>query len=101
MPPRVRALALASLLLACSAGAAHAATFTVTTGNDRVDTAPGDGLCIAQGLTAACTLRAAVQEANALPGADTIVPAGRARTDSGTAASTMRRRWATSTSPRP
>ena len=77
MPPRVRALVLASLLLVCSAGAAHAATFTVTTGNDRVDTAPGDGLCIAQGLTAACTLRAAVEEANVLPGPDTIVlPAG-------------------------
>src|SRR5215468_7166789 len=77
MPPRLRALVLASLLVLCSASAAHAATFTVTTGNDRADTAPGDGLCVAQGLTAACTLRAAVQEANALAGPDTIVlPAG-------------------------
>jgi len=77
MPPRVRALALAFLLLLCSAGAARGATFTVTTGNDRADTLPGDGQCVAQGLTAACTLRAAVQEANALPGADVIVlPAG-------------------------
>jgi hypothetical protein len=42
---------------------------------DAVDTSPGDGLCATAG--GECTLRAAVQETNALPGADTVqVPAG-------------------------
>src|SRR5689334_20201785 len=52
-----------------------AAVFTVDSTDDAVDANPGDGHC----ATAAgqCTLRAAVQEANATPGADTImVPAG-------------------------
>ncbi len=42
----------------------------VTSNADQVDAAPGDGMC----ATAAgdCTLRAAIQEANALPGFDTI-----------------------------
>ena len=56
------------------AGAA-AATFTVGSTQDAVDASPGDGIC-ATGASA-CTLRAAVMEANALPGQDTItVPAG-------------------------
>lgn len=43
---------------------------------DAVDDAPGDGAC--RTSTGACTLRAAVMEANAYPGADTIlVPPGR------------------------
>ena len=52
-----------------------AATFTVDSTADAEDANPGDGVC----ATAAgpCTLRAAIQEANALPGLDTIVvPAG-------------------------
>src|SRR5437773_2640657 len=54
---------------------AHAATFTVDSTVDAVDAAPGDGVCATAGGT--CTLRAAVQEANALGGANTIeVPAG-------------------------
>jgi large repetitive protein len=52
-----------------------AANFTVDTTTDAVDTSPGDGQC----RTAAnqCSLRAAIQEANALAGDDTItLPAG-------------------------
>jgi len=52
-----------------------AAVFTVDSTTDAVDAHPGDGHC----ATAAgqCTLRAAVQEANATPALDTIMlPAG-------------------------
>ncbi len=53
----------------------HAATFTVDSTVDAVDTAPGNGTCATS--AGICTLRAAIQEANALPGADTItLPAG-------------------------
>ena len=53
----------------------RAATFIVTSTADGVDTAPGDGFCITAATT--CTLRAAIQEANALSGADSItLPAG-------------------------
>lgn len=56
--------------------AASQATFTVNNTSDAIDVAPGNGVC--QTSTAGqCTLRAAIMEANALPGADTIVvPAG-------------------------
>src|SRR2546426_3780585 len=64
---------LASLLLAVAPVAA--ATFTVNDTADAVDAVLGDGTCATAGGT--CTLRAAIQEANALPGPDTImVPAG-------------------------
>ena len=54
---------------------AHAADFTVTSTADVVDANPGDGVCAT--ASSGCTLRAAVQEANALAGPDTIsVPAG-------------------------
>ncbi len=58
------------------APAAHArATFTVDSTLDAVDASPGDGLCA--DATGACTLRAAIQEANALAGDDSItLPAG-------------------------
>ena len=49
--------------------------FSVDSTTDAVDAVPGDGVC----ATAAteCTLRAAIMEANALPGPDAIVvPAG-------------------------
>lgn len=51
-----------------------AATFVVDSTADSVDAHPGDGVCADAG--GACTLRAAVMEANALPGADTIDLAG-------------------------
>lgn len=46
-------------------------TFTVDTTEDAVDAAPGDGACAT--ASGACSLRAAVQEANDLEGAQTIV----------------------------
>lgn len=53
-----------------------AVTFTVNNTTDEPDANPGDGICSST-PSGACTLRAAVMEANALPGDDTIaVPAG-------------------------
>jgi hypothetical protein len=68
--------ALPVLLLLPSLGsAALAAVFPVVSTEDATDAAPGDGACAA--ASAACTLRAAVMEANALAGADEIhLPAG-------------------------
>lgn len=61
--------------LVCASVPVSAAVFTVTSVADLGDAAPGNGICAAAG--GACTLRAAVQEANALAGADTIqLPAG-------------------------
>ena len=55
--------------------AAQAAAFTVDSTADAVDATPGDGVC--DDGAGNCTLRAAIIEANALPGADTVgVPAG-------------------------
>jgi CSLREA domain-containing protein len=51
--------------------AAQAAVFTVNSPSDAVDVAPGDGLCVT--ALGNCTLRAAIQEANALAGADAII----------------------------
>lgn len=63
-------------LLLALAPIASGADFLVTTTADSVDAAPGDGVCA--DADDACSLRAAVQEANALPGADQIeLPAGR------------------------
>ena len=75
---RVRALVI-SLGLVHMLTLSWAATFTVNSTADGADAAPGNGVC----ATAAgvCTLRAAVQEANALAGPDNItfspsLPAG-------------------------
>lgn len=48
----------------------QAATFVVDNEIDDIDNTPGDGVCAAE--VGGCTLRAAIQEANALPGLDTI-----------------------------
>lgn len=53
---------------------ALAADFTVNTTTDTVDAAPGNGTCADAGNQ--CSLRAAIMEANALSGADTITLAG-------------------------
>src|SRR5215207_3850749 len=54
---------------------AAAANFVVDSHVDEADAAPGDGLC--QTREGECTLRAAIQEANAWEGADSIsIPAG-------------------------
>jgi len=47
-----------------------AATFMVNSIGDGVDAAPGNGVCAT--ATADCSLRAAIEEANALPGTDAI-----------------------------
>jgi hypothetical protein len=68
------ALALTFALLP-AAGPAHAATFTVNDATDLVDSNTSDGQCRTAANT--CTLRAAIQQANALGGAHTItLPAG-------------------------
>ncbi|RAV17912.1 cadherin-like beta sandwich domain-containing protein, partial [Paenibacillus contaminans] len=57
------------------AGAAHAASFTVTTYSDTTDIAPGNGEC--RDISGQCSLRAALMETNILAGEDEIViPAG-------------------------
>jgi CSLREA domain-containing protein len=73
---QARALGCASRLSDQASGTTRTRqAFTVDSAADAVDALPGDGLC--QTAAGACTLRAAVQEANAFPGADTItVPAG-------------------------
>ena len=48
----------------------RAATFAVTSGSDSSDAVPGNGACADAG--GSCSLRAAIQEANALAGADSI-----------------------------
>jgi CSLREA domain-containing protein len=62
--------AVGGVLVLVFAGRVQAADFTVSSITDAVDAMPGDGMC----ATAAheCTLRAAVQEANALGGSNTI-----------------------------
>ncbi len=67
---------LSALALFALVGSAHAVIFTVNDTGDFVDETIGDGICDAAGANG-CTLRAAIQEANALAGADTItLPAG-------------------------
>jgi CSLREA domain-containing protein len=69
------AVAAVAILGLEAALADSAAIFTVGSSQDAVDARPGDGSCAT--LAGACTLRAAIQEANARPGADVIdVPAG-------------------------
>lgn len=63
------ALLLALLLLALAMPAV-AATFTVDSTGDASDASAGDGNCATAG--GVCTLRAAIQEANALSGADSV-----------------------------
>jgi CSLREA domain-containing protein len=58
-----------------AAQVAHAASFTVNTTADTDDSVKGDGICADS--TGACSLRAAISEANTLAGADTItIPTG-------------------------
>lgn len=57
-------------ILIFAAPCLSAATFTVNSTEDTPDAAAGDGLCSTS--NGHCTLRAAIQEANALPGLDTI-----------------------------
>ena len=64
-----------SVFLCCfiSGAFAQAATFTVNSPFDAADANPGDGVCETAPGNGVCTLRAAIEEANALaPGNDTI-----------------------------
>jgi CSLREA domain-containing protein len=73
----VRTVALVATVVAALAVAplAQAGTFVVASTADTTDATPGDGVCA--DAVRSCTLRAAVQEANALAGPDTIsLPAG-------------------------
>jgi CSLREA domain-containing protein len=68
-------MACAALGAVASASAAPAATFVETSAVDSPDAVPGNGVCADN--VGRCTLRAAVAEANALPGADVVMlPAG-------------------------
>jgi len=63
------------LAVGIGATAASATTFVVNSTDDIQDATPGDGVCATVGSV--CTLRAAITEANALAGNDTItLPAG-------------------------
>ena len=84
-PDKLAALALALAVVFAQVAfgigsAAAASTFNVNSTADRVDLSPGNGVCATGNLVGGapeCTLRAAVQEANALAGTDTInIPAG-------------------------
>jgi CSLREA domain-containing protein len=56
---------------------ANAATFVVNSEADAVDATPGDGVCETVTGGGTCTLRAAILEANALAGADSVtLPVG-------------------------
>jgi len=76
----VRTLALAGVMVSLAGSPVSAAFFTVEAEADAPDARPGDGHCEAAGPPAVvrrCTLRAAIEEANALPGDDYItLPAG-------------------------
>jgi CSLREA domain-containing protein len=56
------------------AGPAHATEWAVTSPLDGVDASPGDGQCATASMD--CTLRAAIQEANATAGSDRILLPG-------------------------
>src|SRR5688500_8381327 len=73
----MKRLGLAGALSACALGmctaTAGAATFEVTSTGDQADVDPGDGVCeIAD--PGPCTLRAAIEEANALANSPAATP---------------------------
>lgn len=70
-----RVALLSGLAQAFAGTSGAAATFSVDTFADAPDAVPGDLVCLS--LSGGCTLRAAVQEANALAGFDRIdIPSG-------------------------
>ena len=76
----VRPLLVAMLfMLAAGCKPAEGITLVVNHNGDEGDSSPGDGFCRAGSSLTNCTLRAALEETNAHPGADTInfnLPAG-------------------------
>ena len=72
-----KVLMLAVMVILAMPHFASPATFTVNRTDDAVDAIPGDGVCETASGNGVCTLRAAVQETNALAGRDVInLPAG-------------------------
>jgi CSLREA domain-containing protein/uncharacterized repeat protein (TIGR01451 family) len=65
-------LAIVGIFMFASLVPAMAATFSVNSTVDAVDVNPGDGICETAPGNGICTLRAAIQEANALTEASTI-----------------------------
>lgn len=64
-------LLLATLLVAGTQPARAGGALVVNTTNDGHDATPGDGFCAT--ASGGCSLRAAIEEANAFPGADQII----------------------------
>lgn len=70
-------LVIMGLIVAFAGRPPLSTTFTVNSLADATDANPGDGLCETAAANGLCTLRAAIQETNALAGLDTIIlPAG-------------------------
>jgi|GEM_PF-908312 len=68
---KFRLLMIALIFMTANCPAAY---FIVDRFEDAPDVAPGDGFCIGQNMVGdVCSLRAAINETNALPGADTIL----------------------------
>ena len=61
-----------SLVLFLATGCGGGGVFTVNSSGDGNDTSPGDGYCRAGSSLTECTLRAAMEEADALAGIQTI-----------------------------
>src|SRR5262249_49239067 len=76
-PMKSRRISISSTLAVCLAfflaRTSVAATFAVNSIVDKHDAHPGDGVCETAAGNGVCTLRAAVEEANGLPGADAVV----------------------------
>ncbi|MBN1440341.1 MAG: hypothetical protein JW929_13115 [Anaerolineales bacterium] len=68
-----RSAAFATVILLLASGCVSSGIFTVNNSADSGDLSPGDGKCQAAEGAAVCTLRAAMEEANALAGIQTIL----------------------------
>ncbi|MBU0983740.1 MAG: CSLREA domain-containing protein, partial [candidate division Zixibacteria bacterium] len=77
-PKKTLATLLLAVLCLLGSSASYAATFTVTSSEDTHDAYPGDGIASDQFApdSGDCSLRAAIEEANALAGPDTILVPG-------------------------
>jgi CSLREA domain-containing protein len=70
LAPLLILVVAAAMAAAAAPEPALGAEFTVNSTTDAVDANPGDGTCAS--AAGECTLRAAIQETNALPGADVV-----------------------------
>src|SRR4030095_12661084 len=73
LPRSARGMFFRALLVFFLVDPAHAAVFTVNSPSDGWDANPGNGVCETMLGNGICTLRAAIQETNALAGDDTII----------------------------